>query len=50
MTHFRTGISGTVRGISYDVISEINDNAKYIMAVDVPSGLIPTAAKFAEYV
>ena len=37
---FGTGISGTVRGISYDVISEINDNAKYIMAgVDVPSGI-----------
>ena len=34
---FGTGISGTVRGISYDVISEINDNAKYIMAV--PSGI-----------
>ena len=25
--NFGTGISGTVRGISYDVISEINDNA-----------------------
>ena len=36
---FGTGIRGTVRGISYDVISEINDNAKYIMAVDVPSGI-----------
>ena len=36
---FGTGISGTVRGISYDVISEINDNAKYIVAVDVPSGI-----------
>ena len=36
---FGTGISGTVRGISYDVISEINNNAKYIVAGDVPSGI-----------
>lgn len=34
-----TGISGTVRGTAYDVISVINDNAKYILSVDVPSGI-----------
>ena len=34
-----TGISGTVRGLAYDVIKIINDNAKYIMSVDVPSGM-----------
>ncbi|MCC8170005.1 MAG: NAD(P)H-hydrate dehydratase, partial [Oscillospiraceae bacterium] len=36
---FGTGIHGTVRGISYDVIEEINSNAKYVLSVDVPSGI-----------
>ncbi|MCD8181326.1 MAG: NAD(P)H-hydrate dehydratase [Firmicutes bacterium] len=36
---YGTGIHGTVGGISYDVINEINENAKYIMSVDVPSGI-----------
>lgn len=36
---FGTGIHGTVRGIAYDVISEINQNAKYVLSVDVPSGI-----------
>lgn len=34
-----TGISGTVRGAAYDVIEKINDNAKYVLSVDVPSGI-----------
>lgn len=34
-----TGISGTVRGAAYDVIEKINENAKYVLAVDVPSGI-----------
>lgn len=34
-----TGINGTVRGAAYDVIRLINDNAKYILSVDVPSGI-----------
>lgn len=34
-----TGISGTVRGMAYEVISIINENAKYILSVDVPSGI-----------
>ncbi|MCH5212165.1 MAG: NAD(P)H-hydrate dehydratase [Oscillospiraceae bacterium] len=34
-----TGISGTVRGMAYDVIGIINDNAKYVLSVDVPSGI-----------
>lgn len=34
-----TGISGTVRGNSYDVIEKINENAKYVLSVDVPSGI-----------
>ena len=36
---FGTGIHGTVRGIAYDVIDEINKNAKYVLSVDVPSGI-----------
>ena len=36
---YGTGIHGTVGGISYDVINEINENSKYTMAVDVPSGI-----------
>ncbi len=34
-----TGISGTVRGMAYDVINIINENARYILSVDVPSGI-----------
>lgn len=34
-----TGISGTVRGMAYDVIKIINENARYILSVDVPSGI-----------
>lgn len=40
-----TGISGTVRGIAYDVIGIINDNAKYIMSVDIPSGIDADSGK-----
>ncbi len=36
---YGTGIHGTVGGISYDVINEINENSKYTLAVDVPSGI-----------
>ena len=36
---FGTGISGVVRGIAYDIIRLINENAKYILSVDVPSGI-----------
>lgn len=34
-----TGISGTVRGMAYDVIRLINENARYVLSVDVPSGI-----------
>ncbi|MBQ3124764.1 MAG: NAD(P)H-hydrate dehydratase [Clostridia bacterium] len=34
-----TGISGDVRGLIFDVIRLINENARYVMAVDVPSGI-----------
>ncbi|MBQ3428131.1 MAG: NAD(P)H-hydrate dehydratase [Clostridia bacterium] len=34
-----TGISGTVRGMAYDVITLINENAGYVLSVDVPSGI-----------
>lgn len=34
-----TGISGIVRGMAYDVIEIINENAKYVMSIDVPSGI-----------
>lgn len=34
-----TGISGAVRGMAYDVINIINENAKYVLSVDVPSGI-----------
>ncbi len=36
---YGTGIHGTVGGISYDVINEINENSGYTMSVDVPSGI-----------
>lgn len=36
---YGTGIHGIVRGISYDVIKEINENAGYVMSVDIPSGV-----------
>lgn len=36
---YGTGIHGTVRGISYDVIEEINTDSKYVMSVDIPSGI-----------
>lgn len=36
---FGTGIKGTVRGQAYDVIRIINENAKYVLSVDVPSGI-----------
>lgn len=36
---FGTGLHGTVRGAAYDVIDEINNNAKYVLSVDVPSGI-----------
>lgn len=36
---FGTGIKGAVRGIAADVIEEINANAKYVLSVDVPSGI-----------
>lgn len=34
-----TGISGDVRGSEFEIIKLINENARYIMAVDVPSGI-----------
>ena len=34
-----TGISGTVRETAFDVIKLINENARYVMSVDVPSGI-----------
>lgn len=34
-----TGINGTVRSEVYDIIRIINENARYIFSVDVPSGI-----------
>ncbi len=34
-----TGISGSVRGMAREVIPIINENARYIMSVDIPSGV-----------
>lgn len=34
-----TGISGIVHGMAYDVIRFINENARYVLSVDVPSGI-----------
>lgn len=34
-----TGITGTVRGNAFDVIKAINEYGKYILSVDVPSGI-----------
>ena len=36
---YGTGIHGSVTGISYDVIQEINENSAYTLSVDVPSGI-----------
>ena len=36
---YGTGIHGSVTGISYDVINEINENSAYTLSVDVPSGI-----------
>ncbi len=36
---FGTGISGAVRGIASGIIPMINENARYILSVDVPSGM-----------
>ncbi len=34
-----TGISGVVRGSVFDIIKLINENARYVLSVDVPSGI-----------
>lgn len=34
-----TGINGDVRGTIFDVIKLINENSRYTMAVDIPSGI-----------
>lgn len=36
---YGTGIHGTVYGIGSDVIEEINANARYVLSVDIPSGI-----------
>ncbi len=36
---FGTGIKGEISGIAADVIEIINKNAKYILSVDIPSGV-----------
>lgn len=36
---FGTGIKGSVRGTAYEVIRIINENARYVLSVDVPSGI-----------
>ncbi|MCD8391386.1 MAG: NAD(P)H-hydrate dehydratase [Firmicutes bacterium] len=36
---FGTGMRGSARGTAAEVIDIINDNAKYILSVDVPSGM-----------
>ena len=34
-----TGIKGVVRGDVFDVIKLINENARYVLSVDIPSGI-----------
>lgn len=36
---FGTGISGEITGLAAEVIDIINENAKYILSVDIPSGV-----------
>ena len=36
---FGTGINGEIEGIAKDVINSINENAKYVLSVDIPSGV-----------
>lgn len=36
---FGTGIRGEIEGLASEVIDIINDNAKYVLSVDIPSGV-----------
>lgn len=36
---FGTGIKGEITGFIYDVIKSINENARFVLSVDVPSGI-----------
>lgn len=36
---FGTGIHGSIIGAAYDIISCINENANFVMSVDIPSGV-----------
>lgn len=36
---FGTGINAAVRGLAFELIKLINENARYVLSVDVPSGI-----------
>lgn len=36
---YGTGIRGEIHGAAFDVINIINDHAKYVLSVDIPSGI-----------
>ena len=42
---FGTGIRGEIAGLASEVIDIINDNAKYILSVDIPSGVDANTGK-----
>ena len=45
---FGTGIKGEIEGLSKEVIDIINDNAKYILSVDIPSGVDADTGKISK--
>lgn len=45
---FGTGISGEIEGLAAEVIDIINDNAKYVLSVDIPSGVNADTGKISK--
>ncbi len=45
---FGTGISGEIKGLLADVIDVINKNAKFVLSVDIPSGVNADTGKISK--
>ena len=46
---FGTGIKGEIEGLAAEVIDIINDNAKYVLSVDIPSGVDADSGKISKF-